>query len=75
MTGRAAPNEPSPTHALILAEIERQGLTGYAIGKKAGIPLSTVHRFLDGENSPTIATLEAIAKALGLAIEVRSQNP
>lgn len=75
MTGRTAPSHPSPTHAAILAEVKRQGISGYALTKASGLTLSTVQRFMAGENSPTIATLEAIAKALGLAIEVRKGGP
>lgn len=71
MSGRTPPKKPSPLHAQVLAEIQRQEVTGYRITQQTGLPPTTVHRFLTGESSPTVTTLETIAKALGLAIDVR----
>lgn len=71
MSGRPAPSKPSDLHAAVLAEALRQKATGYGLQKATGLTLSTVQRFLGAEVSPTVATLEAIAKALGLVIEIR----
>ena len=70
MPGRTAPTKPGPTYRAILAEVKRQGVTGYALAKRAELPLSTMQRFLSGEGSPTITSIEAVAKALGMAISV-----
>ena len=70
MTGRAAPSKPSNLHAAVLVEAKRQKITGYALQKATALPLSTIQRFLAAEVSPTVATVEAVAKALGLAIKV-----
>ena len=43
---------------------------GYRLQKASGIPLRTIQRFIGAENSPTVATLETIAKAVGLEIRV-----
>jgi len=71
MAGRAAPDRISVVHKAIIAEAKRQGATAYNLWKTTGISLHTVQRFLAGEGSPTIDTVERIAKALGLSIEVR----
>lgn len=71
MAGRAAPERISPTHRAVVAEARRQQVTAYSLWKSTGISLHTVQRFLAGEGSPTIDTVERIAKALGLTIEVR----
>lgn len=54
-------------------EAKRQGLTGYGLTKATGLPLRTVQRFLNGQGSPTLGTVETIAAALGMAIEARSK--
>ncbi len=70
MTGRPAPATTSPLHAAVLEEIHRQQITGYRLQKESGLPLRTIQRFIGAEVSPTVATLETIAKALGLIIKV-----
>ena len=55
----------------LTVEANRQQLTPYALGKATGLSITTIDRALSGKVSPTIATLEAIAKALGLVIEVK----
>ena len=74
MSGRAAPSEPSKLHAEVLKEARRQKSTGYGLQKATGLPLSTVQRFLAAEVSPTVATLEAVAKALGLVVKVETKG-
>ena len=66
----------SPTVAAILDEVRHQGISGYRLAKDAGVTLHTVQRFLAGEGSPTIHTVETIAAALGLRIAVEpTQSP
>ena len=54
----------------IHAEIRRQRLTSYALAQKTGLRISTMQRLMAGEGSPTIATLDVVALALGLKIKV-----
>ena len=54
----------------IHVEIQRQRLTSYALAQKTGLRISTMQRLIAGEGSPTIATLDAVALALGLRIKV-----
>ncbi len=56
---------------LLAAEAKRQGWTAYRIKQESGIPVSTAARLLAGDLNPTAATCDALAKALGLVIEVR----
>ena len=66
---------PSPTssaaYRAILKEAKRQGSTAYALAKETGLSINTVRGFLIQRGSPTLTTVEAIAKALGLEIDVR----
>jgi hypothetical protein len=39
--------------------------------KSTGLPLRTVQRFLGGQGSPTISTVETIAASLDVVIEIR----
>lgn len=75
MTGRSAPKTMSPTHADIVREARRQGLSGYALRKTTGLGLTTLQRFFAGEGSPTLATVEAIAKALGMVVKAEGGVP
>lgn len=54
----------------LAAIAKRDGVTGYRLAKDAGIQLATAQRFLAGDLNPTASTVEAIAKALGVAIKV-----
>jgi len=50
----------------IAAEMERQGMTRYALAKAAGMPAATLGRILSGERpDPQLSTLERLADALG----------
>ncbi len=77
MTKPPAPEELSRVIVSIQKEAKRQGLTAYAIAdlitKDRGtkMHIRTVQRCIDGDVSPSLATLEAVSKALGLVIEVR----
>jgi DNA-binding phage protein len=43
-------------------------MSGYRLAKLTGLPLRTVQRFLAGSVSPTLSTVEVIAKALGMRV-------
>ena len=68
MVGRSPPVTPSPLQRAIAAEAERQGLTAYRLQIMTGLPLNTVQRFLALQGSPTLATVEVVAKALGMVL-------
>lgn len=55
---------------ILQAEANRQGRTAYWIKQASGISLYTAQKLLAGELNPTAATVEAVAKALGLTIKV-----
>lgn len=57
--------------AALQAEARRRKFTSYRLAKETGLRIHTMQRLLAGEGSPTISTLEAVATALHLAIEVR----
>jgi transcriptional regulator with XRE-family HTH domain len=71
MTKKPPPAETSAVLQYIQKTIKKQGFTAYSLSKKTGLGISTVQRVIDSEVSPSLATLETIAKALGLVIEVK----
>lgn len=62
----------------IAAELRRarkaQGLTWYAVAKKAGIPNPNTVRDIEQGADARLSNLEAVAKALGLKLEVVHQD-
>jgi DNA-binding phage protein len=70
MAIRTPSAKPSPIALALQQEAQHRGLTAYAIAKDCGLPISTVQRALDGKTSPTLSTVEAIAKALGIRVRV-----
>ncbi len=52
----------------IRCEAKRQGLSGYALAKLAGVPLRTAQRFMAGDVNVSAATAEAFAAVLGLEL-------
>ena len=65
---RQAPTKVSPIAKALRAEAKRQDLTPYALAKATGLSITTVDRGLSGEVSPTLATVEAVAEALGFRL-------
>jgi len=65
------PKTPGTIVSAIQAEAKRQGVTAYRLAKDTGLRLHTCQRILAGDGSPTVATVEAVVKALGLVIDVR----
>jgi transcriptional regulator with XRE-family HTH domain len=55
----------------IKEEIERRGLTAYALGKMTKLNPGVIQRFLNGERGLTLATADKIADALGLELIAR----
>lgn len=55
----------------LLAEMERQGMTRYALAKKAGVPPPTVNRLLSGERDAQLTTITKLAEALGRRVILR----
>jgi DNA-binding phage protein len=70
MPKRLPPKKISQAMATLAAAAEERGLTAYAIAKTCGLSIPAVQRALDGKVSPTLATVEAIAKALGMVVKV-----
>ncbi|WP_369974518.1 helix-turn-helix domain-containing protein [Nocardiopsis sp. FIRDI 009] len=56
----------------------RRGELGWSqseLGRRAGMPQSSVARFEHGGTQPTLPTLERLAEALGLVLRVRMEDP
>jgi DNA-binding phage protein len=53
------------------AEAARKQLTAYRLAQETGLQSQTVQRLLDGKGSPTLATVETVAAALGMVVEIR----
>ncbi len=69
MSGRAAPTKISPVIAALQRRVKQQGITGYGLAKATKLPIRTIQRFLAGEGSPTLSTIEAVASSLGMTIK------
>ncbi|MCR4798437.1 MAG: helix-turn-helix transcriptional regulator [Lachnospiraceae bacterium] len=65
----ATRNEYSVTRALIAARIAAN-MTQKDLAEKSGIRQSNISRIESGACSPTIATLQALAKGLGMELRV-----
>ena len=59
---------------IIEAEVNRQGLTGYRIGKLTGLPMRGVQAYLAGDNDMAGERLAKIAKVLGLELRPKHQR-
>jgi ribosome-binding protein aMBF1 (putative translation factor) len=68
---KTRPPKGSIAHRLREAR-EAQGLTWYAVAKAAGIPNSGTIRDIEAGNDAKLSNLEAIAKVLGLKLELKS---
>jgi DNA-binding phage protein len=73
MAKRLAHSKPSSVVLAIQAEARRRNYTSYRLAQETGLRIHTMQRLLAGEGSPTISTLEAVAGALDLVIEVKSR--
>jgi DNA-binding phage protein len=70
MSKTPRPDKPSEVLIKIRKEAQKQGLTAYAIAKSTGLGINTIQRMLDGVVSPSLTTLEAVAKALGMVVKI-----
>ena len=59
---------------IILAEVKRQGLSGYALAKKSGLPMRTVQRYLAGDGDMAAERLAKIAAVLGLELKAKKKG-
>lgn len=73
MTKNAPPQALSPILKKLREAAREHGLTAYALAKVTGHSISTCQRAMDGEVSPSLATVEAIAKALGHVIKLEKK--
>jgi transcriptional regulator with XRE-family HTH domain len=58
----------------IRREAKRQGLSGYAIGKRSGVPIRTVQAYLAGDCDLMGERIAKIAAALGLGLRPTRQR-
>jgi len=54
--------------------IRECGMSRYQLSKRTGASEGTLSRFMSGENSPTLDTLEKLAGLLGLDLTVRGKR-
>jgi len=60
--------KPRPIDAELRKQIERSGVTVYALATLAGVTPQQVGRFVRGERDLTLATAAKLAQALGLEL-------
>ncbi len=60
-------HEATPSEVL-RAEIARRGLTAYAVGKRSGVDISILQRFLAGERMLSLKSFDRVCVALGLGL-------
>ncbi|WP_017585830.1 helix-turn-helix domain-containing protein [Nocardiopsis ganjiahuensis] len=54
---------------------EELGWSQAELGRRCGMPQSSIARFEHGGTQPTLTTLERLAEALGLVLNVRLESP
>jgi hypothetical protein len=62
------PRKPETTLSDQLRDIIRRKPSAYAVAKAAGVDTAVVQRFLDAERGLTTASIDKIARALGLRL-------
>lgn len=62
---------PSPVVVALQREAARRKLTAYRLAQLTGLRIQTMQRLLAGQGSPTIATLDAVAAALGQVVALK----
>ncbi len=65
------PKTPRPTVIYIQSEMQRQEVGIQELANRCKVPFSTISRIFNGEREPKIGTIEDIAAALGLKIDVK----
>jgi DNA-binding phage protein len=74
MTKNPTPQSLSPVLIRLRERAKKQGITAYALAQLTGHSISTCQRTLDGEVSPSLATVEAVAKALGMRVALQTMK-
>ena len=65
----APPSQPQPALGRAIRQLrERQGTSQEALAHDAGVTTGTISSIERGQSNPTWATVEAIAKALGVSM-------
>jgi DNA-binding phage protein len=59
---------PEPIASVIKATMKARGLTAYALGKASGVSVTIISRWLNGERSPSLGTIEKLVTALNLVL-------
>lgn len=72
--GAGRPESPPGIPAQIRQAREAQGLTWYALAKLAGIPNANTVRDIEYGRDAQLSTVQAVAKALGLRLELVAEN-
>jgi hypothetical protein len=62
------PRKPRPIDAELRKQIEKSGVTTYALAALADVTPQQVGRFVRGERDLTLATAAKLAQALGLEL-------
>jgi len=57
------------------SHLRKCGMSTYAIAKSSGVSESVLSRFLAGERSPTLDTVDKIARVLRLELRRRGKQP
>jgi transcriptional regulator with XRE-family HTH domain len=72
---KRAKTEPQPERPpasapseVLRAEIARRGLTAYAVGKRSGVDVSILQRFLTGERLLSLKSFDKVCVALGMSL-------
>ena len=72
--GAKRPGSPPGIPARIRQAREAQGLTWYALAKRAGIPNANTVRDIEYGRDAQLSTVQAVAHALGLRLELMEEK-
>lgn len=74
MSAHLRKDNVSPVVLAIRSQMKKRGMSAYRLAQDSGVRSYTVQRLIKGTGSPTLATLEAVAKALGMTIEAKERS-
>ena len=72
--GASRKDSPPGLASQIRAAREAQGLTWYAVAKRAGIPNPNTVRDIEYGRDAQLSNVQAVARALGLRLELVAEN-
>jgi DNA-binding XRE family transcriptional regulator len=72
--GGGRPESPPGIPARIRQARQLQGLTWYAVAKRAGIPNANTVRDIESGRDAQLSTVQAVASALGLRLELTEEK-